>query len=276
VRELALAAVLVLAGCGGLTGGAPTTSTLTPADVQPAPAYPPGIDEDGVVDPDVLARAHGERDDEVSYTLVSNRTVGYANGTVRSRLTVRVELAADRTYFARAVTDGRHGPVFLGNPPATAEFWSNGTTYVRALDRDGERVYNTFEPPDQYAGTWRYWARTVAFGGRAGFAGATIRDTFGAIPTRVAGRERTRGTTLTRLVGTEATGDEFTSPAVDAPRNVRLDATVDERGLMRSLDLRYEGTVDGENVTVHRSIAYEDVGSTTVTRPEWFDRAVGQ
>jgi hypothetical protein len=44
-------------------------------------------------------------------------------------------------------------------------------------------------------------------------------------------------------------------------------------GLVRELSLSYEGVVDGERVLVTRRVAYKGVGSTSVERPEWADRA---
>jgi len=267
----------LLAGCSGFTGGTESTPTLTPGDAPPpTQAYPPGVDESGVVAPDALADAHTARDDGRSYTLVSNRTVRYANGTLRSDLSVRIELASDRSFVVSVSSDGADGPLLLGEPPASAAFWSNGSTYARALTRDGRTTYNTFTPPDQYTGTWRYWTRTVAFGGRSGYSGRTIRDVFTSIPTEVTGRETRNGTTVVRLAGTSAESTDFAAPEIDSVGNLTLRAVVDTDGLVRLLEYRFDGTVDGEPVVVERTIRYEGVGSTSVENPSWLDRAVGQ
>lgn len=270
---LLVAAVFLLAGCSGFTGGDESTPTLTPAERPETASYPPGVAADGVVSPDALAEAHTERDDAVSYTLVSNRTVRYANGTVRSGLSVRVRLAENRTYLTELETAGPRGPVLLGLPPAAATYWSDGTTYARKLSRDGQVTYNTFSPPDQYTATWRFWTRTVAFGGRSGYAGQTVRETFSAIPTRLAGRETRNGTVVYRLVGTTATSTDFAAPEIDTVSDLSFAATVDADGLVRSLSYRFDGTVDGEPVTVRRTIAYRRVGSTSVGRPSWLASA---
>ena len=147
MRVVLVALAVALVGCPAV--GPAATPTPEPEE------YPPGVSGEGVVDATTLADAHDRAIENTSYTLVSNRTVRYTNGTVASALFVRVELAADRSFFVRTSTAGPDGPEFLGKPPAAGEFWSNGTVYVRALARDGETTYNRFTPPDTYVGTWR-------------------------------------------------------------------------------------------------------------------------
>ena len=58
--------------------------------------------------------------------------------------------------------------------------------------------------------------------------------------------------------------------------DVRFVDAVDTEGLVRLVRYRFDGTVDGEPVVVERTIRYEDVDSTSVEKPPWLDRAVGQ
>ena len=84
--SLALALLLLTAGCGGFAPGAGDGGTgLTPAPVPTAgEAYPPGIGASGVVDPQTLARAHERTLENASYRLHSNRSTYFTNGSVRS------------------------------------------------------------------------------------------------------------------------------------------------------------------------------------------------
>lgn len=268
-----IAVAILVAGCSGFTGGEDPTPTLTPATAPETVAYPPGVDASGVVSPATLADAHSERDDNRSYTLVSNRTVTFRNGTVRSQLLVRLALAENRSYLATISTAGPHGPVLLGIPPAAAVYWSNGTTYARKYTRDGETTYNTFSPPDQYTGTWQFWTQTVAFGGRSGYAGKAIRATFDSIPTTLADRDDRNGTTFYRLTGDEAIATDFAAPEIDTVGNLTFEATVDGDGLVHSMTYRFDGTIDGQPVVVERAIRYERVGKTSVGAPSWVPRA---
>jgi len=276
VRTLVVVTVTVLvllAGCAGFGESGPATPTVTPVGVEdePEPVYPPGVGEGGVFAPELLAAAHAERVNDTSYTLVSNRTVRYANGSVRSGIALRVRLAENRSYHADIRTAGSAGPIVLGEPPARAAFWSNGDRYVRAFGPPGNRTYNEFVPPDSYVASWRYWVGAAAFGGGSGHAERTVRRTFEAVPTRVVTREGEGAETRYRLVGTDARSGSYAN--VEAPHNLTLRATVRADGLVERLELRYEGEVDGSPVTVHRVIQYSAVGDTLAGPPAWVDRA---
>lgn len=288
---LGVVCLLVLAGCGGSgpfvdgpsdgSGDPGATPTVSPAPLPDATAeFPPGVSRRGVVVPDRLARAHETTIANTSYTVRSNRTVAYANGSVRSSLVVEVALARNRTFLATAATAGPGAPVFLGVPPARATFWSNGSVYVRRFTAGGETTYNQYDPGQQFAGTWRYWTRTVPFGGRSGRPGSFYAGTFGAVPTRVAGRTTSGNASLVRLAGEGTRGSVQGTPldgggSLDAVRNVSLRATVGPRGVVRSLTLDYDATADGRPVHVRWTVHYRAIGETTARRPPWFDRAVG-
>lgn len=272
-RRLLVCLLLVTAGCNTLGGGdtGDPTPTVTPAPVPAEESLAPGVSDEGVTNPRALADAHADVISNTSYRLTVNRTVRAANGTLRERLSLELALATDRSYRVDTATAGPEAPVFLGTPPANATFWSNGSTYVRKLTRDGQTTYNTFDPVEG-AGTWQYWARTVPFGGEQATPRAFLRRTFGAVDTEVVGRTGANGTTVYRLRG-NATAERLDAEVAN-PRNVSLVATVTEGGLVASLSLRYVGTMDGERVRVTRTVAYSDVGSTTVEPPPWFDRAI--
>lgn len=277
VTAVALAVVLLLAGCSTLSSDpAPRgpTETATPAPVPtggPDGVLAPGVTREGVTDPRTLAEAHVARLADESYTLVVTRTTRHPNGTLRERLDLNLSLAADRSYLVHAETEGPEAPVFLGRPPASAAFWSNGSVYTRRLTHRGDTTYTTFQPTNG-AGTWQYWARTVPFGGRGGNPRGFITRTFGSTPTRTTGRVADDGTTAYTLVGTGATAP--IELGVEDPREVDLRATVTAEGLVRSVNLTYVGTVDGQPIEVTRRFRYERVGATNVTRPAWVARAL--
>lgn len=274
MRTLLVALLVVLAGCSGVPVVQPeeSTETVTPIpERSPAPSYPPGMTNRGVEAPDVTASAHADRLAETSYTLTSNRTVR-ANGTLKSFFSVRVDLDDERNYHARARTDGQDGPEFLGRPPATAEFWSDGETHLRKLTRDGETTYDELESGPGRVSTWRYWTRTAPFGDRRGSLFRMVRDVMGSFVWLI-DTERTGDTTQYRLEADEYTSTAFAPSEMTDVRNVTASATVTQSGLVRSIHMRYVGTIDGETVLVERTIRYENVGNTSVERPEWYDRA---
>lgn len=272
-----VAAVLVAALVAvGLAAGVPidageSDGPSTPAaTATPAERFPPGLTADRVADPEALGRAHEAALSDRSYTLRSTRTVRAADGGLRSRLSVTVRTDERRAFLARAETVGPEAPVFLGEPPARGAYWSNGTTYARRLTSDGDRVYNTFDPVGR-AGTWRYWTRTVPFGGSRAGPAATYASLFGAAETRAV-VTREPGVVRRHLVVAEAIAPTAVEGSDVA--NVALEAEVTPAGLVRSFSLTYDATVDGERVTVRWQIAYEAVGRTAVSEPTWLDRAL--
>jgi hypothetical protein len=278
LEVVALAALLVTAGCSGLgpvSGDGTATSSLTPVPIPESDdreELAPGLTADGVESPEALADGHAASLSNRSYQLAVNRTVRYENGTLREQLLLDLSVAADRSYVVETGTAGPEAPVFLGTPPARAVFWSNGSVYARQLTRDNETTYTEFQPTDG-AGTWRYWARTVPFGGQLASPRGFIETTFASVPVRIT-RRVPAGETVTYWVA----GNQATGPLSDVsdPQAVDLRARVTTSGLMRSLTLSYVGTMDGETVTVRWTVRYEDVGNTTVERPAWIDRALGQ
>jgi hypothetical protein len=264
------AAVALAAGAGGAPeAGAPDdpATRTTPDD-----PYPPGLSDAGVTDPDALGRAHVAGVSNESYFLTSVRTVRGTNGTLRSRLALLVWTDERRRFLVDARTAGPDAPVLLGDPPARGLYWSNGTTYARRLVRDGEQVYNTFEPSGG-AGTWRYWTATAPFGGDRARPAETYARTFAAVPTRVVTTREPDGVRRHLVVG-EGRADPGALRVGTDPRAVELTAEVTPEGLVRSLRLSYVATLDGERVRVTWRIRYEVVGRTTVPEPPWLDRAL--
>lgn len=163
--------------------------------------------------------------------------------------------------------------MFLGAPPARGTYWSNGTTYARRLTRDDGRVYNTFDPVGS-AGTWQYWTQTVPFGGRRADPTSAYARVFGSVPVRVLTTREPDGVRRHLLVGDRAAPPTEPALAGADVRNVSLAASVTDRGVVRSFDLRYRATVDGDPVRVTWRVTYEAVGRTEVSRPAWLEQAL--
>jgi hypothetical protein len=273
MRVVIVAVLLAFAGCSGFagTGGAPTDTVTPVPELSPVPTYPPGLTSEGVADADRLASTHSDRLPETSYTLVSNRTVQHRNGTMRSGFSIRVAVDEDRTYHADAHTAGAQGPEFLGRPPASAEYWADGKTYLRKLTRDGGTTYDELESGPYQVGTWRYWTRTAAFGDRHGSAYRTVREVLTGLRWTV--RSPTDGY---RLESTTPVSTAFAAADVAAPRNVTATAIVDESGVVRSINLHYEASAGSETVIIERTVRYERVGNTTVAPPAWRHRVQEQ
>lgn len=275
MRIALVALAVALAGCPALSGPTPTAE-VTPAPVPETEQFPPGVTEAGVVDAETLATTHADAVQNTSYTIVSNRTIRHRNGTIISDFDVRVELAADRQVRATVATAGPSAPLLLGEPPASGEFWANGTAHVSKLTTGNSTQYTEFTPPDGFVGTWRYWRSTVSFGGQGGHAQETLLGLFADIPTEVADSRSADGRQVYRLVGDSARSASFAKAGAGPVSNVSLETHVTSTGIVRQFELSYEQQVGGEPAQVHWSLQYLDVGNTTAERPTWIDRALDQ
>ncbi|WP_436911903.1 DUF7537 family lipoprotein [Halosimplex marinum] len=273
MRRALVALLVVLAGCSALTPGT-DRPTVTPAPVPTDSPLPPGVEPSGVTDPAALANAHAAALGNRSYTLVTNRTVRAANGSLRSALTVRLALSAApaRNYHARVSVEGPDAPLVIGEPPTRAEYWANDEVYLRRQAIDNRTEYSRYDDTDAYVGTWSFWLGTVALD----LGPETdLRSTLEGFETRVA--DRLPGSERVQLVGTTVRSEGFVGDSTaDDIENATLHAFVGESGFVSSYHVVYDATVDGERVRVRRSVRFERVGATTVDRPTWYDEAMEQ
>jgi hypothetical protein len=299
VYRLCLVLLVVLSGCAGLgvdsADDRESTETVDPVPVPEADretTRSSGINASGVSDPEMLADAHGDWLSERSYTLISNQTVRYENGDIRSQYRSRLLLGEDRAYLVTVRTRGSNASRIVGEPPAVSRYYSDGDVYVRAYG-DPPTEFNEFTP-SRGVGTWSFWARSGAFSVWTS-PEELFERSFESIPTEVETRRVVDGVRRYRVVDTGdndaalsfpeaesargrlgATGDHDAAlpfPEAEPAQNVSLVADIDETGLVRRFELEYRGEIDGEPVVVSRTIAYTDVDGTEVERPEWFEKA---
>lgn len=276
MRAAVVAVLVVLAGCSALAPGPDTDAnpeTVTPAPVPTDSGLAPGVGPSTVTDASALAAAHGAALGNESYTLVTNRTVRTANGSLRSALTVRLALSSgpSRNYHATVSVEGPAAPLVIGEPPTRAEYWTDDEVYLRRQTIDNRTVYSRYDDADAYVGTWSFWLGTVALD-----LGPEIdlQSTLEGFETRVADRSPAG---RVHLVGTAVRSEGFVdNPAeVERVENATLHAFVARSGFVESYHVVYDATLDdGERVRVRRSVRFERVGTTTVDRPSWYDEAM--
>lgn len=268
---VALACLLALAGCSAVPGGSTPQGTLTPAPVPESPTdterLAPGLTSEGVTGPLTLANAHGAAL-ERSHRFHSNRTVRYRNGTVHARADQRTAVGPNGFRSTVSVA-GRPGFVTSG-PPTEATFWSNGTVLVERIQRDDDTRYRYLDDETYNRGTGFYnslrrpkpWWDHYAL--------------FTAVESRVVDRSAVGGETRYTVVGERLRDPAVFGAAANVrqPENVSLRATVTERGLVRSFELSYDGTLrNGERVHVTRSVVYDLTAVSPIDRPSWFEAA---
>ena len=303
LAPVALAGLLVLAGCGGIGsdgagGSADAEATLTPVAVPggtassrpPVADLPPGVTRDGVEDPFALAWAHTGTLEGRSYTVRSVLTVRHPNGTLRGRRRTVARVGADRRRFGVVhVTLGPRPPfrpVGQGavRAPGRSAFWSDGRRLLWSTSRPNGTVYRS-TPPGGYdpdgspvSERWR---------GPGDTGGEAIYLVLNAVRTTVSGNGTGDGDTVRiRSVGRASAGSVAEAHSIgaayqyplgaefDTVSSVDLSAAVTPDGFVREYRFAYTIGDEDARFRVVRRVAYSAVGTTTIPRPEWYDRAV--
>jgi len=267
-RLLAVAVVLLTAGCGSALTGEGPGETLTPATVpdegadneQQQGAVVPGID-DGVVDPELLVDAHAEAAQKRSYVwrqrVAVNVDVDNGSALAYRRQFARVE--SETTYFLWSIRT-RAVPVGGG-------FWNYqapGQMVNHTVYADGDRRYVRYgtgpdRPVEVRAGTLR--ASNHSFIGRE--TGRSIRR-YLAVSDSSVNETVVDGTRYYRVAGSRAD-----LSGADPVRDYRVTARVAPDGFVRSLNVTYRTEIRGEPSRVSYSFEHTRINETTVDEPDW-------
>lgn len=256
---LCLVALAVTAGCGSLTESAAETRTVTPAPVptpspspdEPGGALAPGLDASGVTDAGSLARAHAEALNGTSYrwhrSWSASHRFGNATAESAERRTLTYENAT--TYHLQAdpyetVVDGRVRSL------DEYEVYAAGDVRYRAWQTDDGRTVRRndsfHEPPNDLD-----------------LAAVAIRRYLDL-----------ENESVSRIDVGEGRHYEVVGTRTSLPRFGRLDsfrarAVVRADGLVRSLNVTLATHRNDEQIDVRENFTYRQVGTATVTEPEW-------
>lgn len=257
VSVVLLAAVLVAtSGCNALTDGNELTppSRVTPVAVPtdaptPTPVghLAPGLTRDGLTDPNELVDAHAAVLANTSFTLREEWTLESPNGTVLARRVRTVRVEGDESYTVLDRTGA------LG--PRHRETWSGTEGHVSRTSHDDATSYDRLplsgSPHDE--AVWE--------------PGALFYRAFEPQWNPTVGRLDRNGTTLYHLDNIYPSG----------PSNNGITARIDPRGVVRNYSV-YDpdpavSRVPSATLSI-RSVEITDIGTTTVERPAWYDRAM--
>lgn len=252
IAAVALAAVLVLAGCGGT--GAPGASGTTESPSEQTP--PPGVADGTLTDASALVDAHGDTllDTGYAYSLsvVGSQPNRTANVTFRDYATVGPDLS---TYQSQSRQTGT-------GPTTVTTIWSNGSVTLSRLQTESETRYSTAQDAQI----------------RSRVTGESVLEGYlrGGNYT-VAGTEQRDSRTLTRL-----TADEYvkqTDESMPAPSNVSaFDATVlaDGAGRIHSVNVSMRQQTPSGTLSLDVNYTLRRVGSVAVARPDWVESALAE
>lgn len=246
LQLVAVACLVALAGCSGaLSGAGEDAQTLDDVD------YPEGVSEDGA-NVSALAESHEQRLQNRSFTLRVNSTVNTSAYNQSVSLDARVGPDRDAVHADSSAMDQQMS-VYL----------TEDTQYTRVTAGDGEPRYRV---------TDRTPAALQLFSGS--FAGATFLDRFAGSANFTPTDVRTvDGATVVVL---EADGSNVTETSQANVTGYEATLLVDERGVVRSVEVDVSGNRDGEQFRTRFSMTVTDIGETTVSEPGWLDEARNQ
>jgi hypothetical protein len=251
---LALSLALLGAGCGSLGGGSgsPTaTETVTPVAVPGTEATPesplvaPGLADDRVVNDSALAAAHARIVLESPHTYRERVIRRYANGTLQSAYTTVVQRNGTRARYQYNRSASLRNPV-----PVTVDRWVAANQSYVARTSGNETSYRVADG----LGT-RIPLRTVDYA-------SSVEQAFRLMEITVTGTDRRGNQTVYRLA---------TPEPQDLPpsRNITFVAHVTPEGVFTDYRLTYDLVRSDEHTRVTVEVAFENIGSTTVPRPDW-------
>lgn len=259
---LAVALLVLLAGCGGVFGGdggdggdasttAPTTTTATPGGGSVVDSYPDGVTDDGrLTDVSALVAGHDAALADASYRAELHLEQVQSDGDQRSeRVTDQTVRVGDGAYRTDLVTER------TGSPTFNATAWSNGTVAVRQAYVGDEPRYQQLPAEDfvaQLSGQ-----RTLS--GYIELGNYTVE--------RVTG---TDGETFVTL-----TADEYAGSGAGAEiETFESTLVVDGDGRIREYDLRVRTVSNGTTVTVDFHYEVATLGGVSVEKPGWVGTAL--
>lgn len=265
---VALCALVLTAGCGGLAGDTTDVETLTPAPVPPQPtesgpsvtSQPPGLSENSLSDVERLAERHVAVASDTSFRWESRlederREDGepVSVTTISTTVVRNNSRAFHRDDFAR-----RSGSEANGTTLETftrAEYVTPSTRYRMVDEVPNEEP--TFQRDDQGRARWQYSALSAE-----SIVGYLDLDSSTVTHVDVGQRPHYL------INGTKSTVKPY-----GTVEDYRARALVREDGLVRRIEVRFNATFDRERHRVTYSAEYTDVGSATVAEPGWLPLA---
>lgn len=267
---LLLALLLLLAGCNGLPppeSAASPTATSTAVEIPSASptGFPPGVTGVGIAEPFTLSEAHA-RELNRSYTVRQETAIRFTNGTLYTSDTSTTRIGESRTRYTYTVTVRGSGPNFLGGGNGTLTAHSNGTAVLRRIQTDDTTSYGVYTTPDGELipptsvnhGTPRNTER--------------IATLFGHVQNTSVTRQGD-GSFVIQATALGSDTLEIDGGSIQNVTNPTFTATLTAPGLVQQYELRFNGTLNGDSVTVQEHVRYRDLGSTTVAQPAWYDTA---
>jgi len=258
LRAVAVAVLCLTAGCStGFGADADGPNTVNPALEETPTATPnAGVDGDGRrhrrARTTRTASRRGPpgaqwRDPSDPERLRAERLARLPAGDRRSRR---------RGGDARPATDARAQPYAVNAPP-NATIWTNGSVVARRIGGETFRADRSPRPVERQLASGR----------------ATVYQAFSEWPLTYAGSTQTPDGVVDVYAAERA---RFERGAATPAFNLSATVVVAESGIVRKVQVRYETTLVGRNVTVSERFELTADGNVTVERPTWVGNATAE
>lgn len=259
---IALALLLILAGCSGIVNPTGTAREDPTVSWTPSPTattgldYPPGVSASGV-DVATLVEAHRLALSRAAVTIYTQRTIRATNGSTLARITTITRSSGEKTAYRYVV--GGNSPDVVSTKRANFTYWTDGReTAIRRVAANGTARY-TLLSGESEAGL------------RLDTTGE--RRVFGALSGHDLTLDATEGSEGIRLFVLQSQSDRMTRPDGTEWRNIRLVVRVAKSGIVKSYRLEYETTLNGQHVVVTERFEIRNLTDTVVERPAWYEKA---
>ena len=260
VAAVALAMVVLLAGCGGSGDAGLETDTPMPTAEEtpittPTPSLadvsmPAGVSETGVTDRSALVQAHADGLDGVAATV-----------EIDFRLTVDGE--GQNVALRGKVTPGDdQGWMHVSTRDGVGTYYTEGETTYEKVEVGEETTYGTTDQVSAIPSAPRFGTDARLYD-----ALSNANWTFD----RVVSQD---GALLLRYEATEVTlPDGVDVDREDGSATADGVLLVGEDGIVRHVDIGLTVVTDTETVEYGLSISISDIGSTTIDQPDWVEHA---
>jgi len=262
LRAVAVAVLCLTAGCSaGFGADADGPNTVNPALEEtptatptPTPTPTPVLTETaaGTGEPAQRAQRHAAVLRARSGATRLTRSVSAPNGSLVSRQVIvgRVDGEATLVRQRTRVLDTSYAV----NAPPNATIWTNGSVVARRIGGETFRADRSPRPVERQLASGR----------------ATVYQAFSEWPLTYAGSTQTPDGVVDVYAAERA---RFERGAATPAFNLSATVVVAESGIVRKVQVRYETTLVGRNVTVSERFELTADGNVTVERPTWVGNA---
>jgi len=278
-RVVAVALLLLLAGCSGLGGDddpdrpafdvPPTTTEAAPGEE--SDPFPYGVNESGITSSFALLQSHVGLLRLESFRVVRERTVRTDDLDLVRLTRVDARVDADRLrYLVEIDRRGEAGAERQVVYAPTEESVDTGRTQgsVTAVALDDEQVQSATRVEPLFEGSVpprRVLSSPPSYRDRLYRYLAAVESA----------RVERLDSGSVRITATETTNEDRVDPGPGTVSDLSVAVTVDSEGLITAARASYALTRNGSTVRVTERIAYSDVGSVSITPPTWYDRVQG-